>query len=133
DDAVASRFTFNVEVPLPDEPQRVRLFKIALGKQQKADFNIDEMAAELARKAGGASGRVVGDIVTAASQRALERAFSSGNVEEYVLTAEDLRAQLAPKGKKMSDEELQKIWSQVVLKPSVKQAILSKIQMLTAA
>jgi transitional endoplasmic reticulum ATPase len=46
-----------------------------------------------------------------------------------MLTAEDLRAQLAPKGKKMSDVDLQKIWSQVVLKPEVKQAILSKIQM----
>src|SRR5262249_17452573 len=62
DDAVKSRF-FEVEVPLPDEPQRARLFKIALGRLVQVDFRVDEMAVELASKTAGFSGRGIADLV----------------------------------------------------------------------
>src|SRR5262249_51590603 len=59
DDAIMSRFTFKIEVPYPDEQQREQLFKIALAKLERVDFNIDEMAAELAHLTGEISGRAI--------------------------------------------------------------------------
>jgi transitional endoplasmic reticulum ATPase len=104
------------------------LFKIFL-RQKPVNFDIDEVAPELARKAGNIGGRAIGDIVTAASQRALERAFETGKTDQIVITREDLMAQLAPQLKEVSEKDLQKVWSQIVLKPDIKQSILSKIRM----
>src|SRR5262249_48694397 len=49
--------------------------------------------------------------------------------KDIVITREDLMAQFAAQAKEVSEEDLQKIWSQIVLKPEIKTSILSKIRM----
>jgi transitional endoplasmic reticulum ATPase len=120
---------YKIEIPNPDPAQRTRLFQIFLGRQQRVDFNVDEIAAEMSQKAGNISGRDIDNLVRAASQTAMERAFAEGTPDQIVLTRKDLLAQLSTQLKEVSDEDLEKIWSQIVLKPDIKKSILSKIRM----
>ena len=57
DPAVLSRFGFQIELPNPDPSQRQRLFEIFLGKKPNRDFDPAAVAAELAAKSKGMSGR----------------------------------------------------------------------------
>src|SRR6185295_8924425 len=45
------------------------------------------------------------------------------------LTRDDLLAQLAPQGKEVSEADIEKAWSTIVLKPMVKDSIMTKIRM----
>jgi transitional endoplasmic reticulum ATPase len=88
DPAVLSRFGDRIEIPRPDEPQRTRLFRLFLGKQ-RTDFDVDEVAAMLARRHDGLSGREIGNIVKNASQLAVRRAIRAGTPEQVMLTRTD--------------------------------------------
>ena len=94
DPAVLSRFGDRIEIPRPDEAQRTRLFRLFLGKQ-RTDFDVDEVAAVLARRHDGLSGREIGSIVKNASQLAVRRAIQAGNPQQVVLTRADLDPALA--------------------------------------
>jgi SpoVK/Ycf46/Vps4 family AAA+-type ATPase len=128
DSAVLSRFVEKIEIPNPDEGQRQRMFEIQLAKKQ-VDFDVKQVSAELAHLAASYSGRDIFSLVDKASQHALGRAFKAGSTDHIVLTREDLLLQLAPQAKPVSDADLQKIWAQVILKPEIKDSILSKIRM----
>jgi SpoVK/Ycf46/Vps4 family AAA+-type ATPase len=129
DDAVRSRLGEPIEIPLPDEDERRRLLKVFLAKLKKVDFDLDAMAAELAPRTRNLGGRALGDLVRQASQRSVQRAFATGTSDDIVLRREDLLAQLAPAGKEVSEEKLQEIWSQIVLKPDIKADMLEKIRL----
>jgi SpoVK/Ycf46/Vps4 family AAA+-type ATPase len=129
DAAVLSRFTYQVEVPNPTPEQRERLFEIALRKYPRTDFDLKAMAAELAKRSGGIGGRQIGDLVKKAVQDAAQRAEDAGTPNDIVLTQADLRAQLAPKGRAVSDDELEKVWTEIVLKPETKATLLSMIRL----
>src|SRR5438270_11435581 len=83
----------------------------------------------MSAKAGKISEHDIDNLVRAASQTAMERAFAEGTPDQIVLTRKDLLAQLSTQLKEVSDEDLEKIWSQIVLKPDLKKSILSKIRM----
>ena len=78
DPAILSRFMYKIEIPNPDLEQRIRLFKIFLSRQKRIDFNVEEMAAELARKAGEISGRDI-DILALGSQRGARARIRAGH------------------------------------------------------
>src|ERR1051326_2591512 len=94
DSAILARFAYKIEIPLPTTNQRTKLFKILLGQQPRVDFDVEEMADELSRKAGGISGRDINRIVCAASQAALERALAENSPAPFVLTRQNLLSQL---------------------------------------
>jgi len=95
DSAIRSRFEDEIEIPAPDDAQREALFRVFLKRQQGLEFDVDQMAAELARRSGQISGRDVRKIVQRASQRALRRAMRTGTVERVVLIREDFLAEVA--------------------------------------
>ena len=128
DPAVVSRFTYQIEVPNPTLEQRERLFAVMLKKVKRVDFNIDEMAAELAKRSGEIAGRQINDLVQQSLQDAAQRADEAGG-GEIVLTREDLMRRFAPKGRPVSEEDLTAVWSQIVLSPPVTESILSMIRL----
>lgn len=95
DSAIRSRFEREIEIPLPDEAQREALFRVFLKRQPNLDFDVDQMAAELARRAGPISGRDVSKLVRRASQRALARAMRTRSADRVVLVREDFLAEVA--------------------------------------
>jgi SpoVK/Ycf46/Vps4 family AAA+-type ATPase len=132
DAAVLSRFTYQVEVPNPTLEHRQRLFAIVLSKYLRVDFDVRAMAAELAHATPGMAGRQIGDLVKKAVQDAAQRAEEAGTPNEIVLTAGDLRAQLAPKGRPVSEADLTSAWSEIVLEPPVKETLLSMVRLFNA-
>lgn len=132
DPAILSRFDQKVEVPLPDPDQRRQLFEVAI-KKKKTDFDVAEVAAELARLTGKLGGRDIFKLVERASQHAIERARQAGSIESVVLAREDLMKEAAPDSKEIPIEEIEKIWEKIVLEPSVKADILHKIRLFNKA
>jgi SpoVK/Ycf46/Vps4 family AAA+-type ATPase len=128
DEAVRSRLKENIEIPNPDAKLRQRLFQVFLGKL-KTDFDVAAVSEELARKTNNIGGRAISAIVENASQEAVARAIRDGHPDNVVLTREDLLAQVGPKGKEVSEEDLARIWERIVLPPQVKEDILDKIRM----
>lgn len=103
DDAILSRFTYRIEVPSPTLEQREKLFAIFLNKYPRADFDIAEVAAELARKGGGLAGRDINDVIVRASQAAAQRALRAGTPDKVALTRDDLLKEVADMVKSRSD------------------------------
>jgi SpoVK/Ycf46/Vps4 family AAA+-type ATPase len=130
---VRSRLKDAIEIPLPDEGQRQQLLKVFLRKLKKVDFDIDTVSAELARRTKNMGGRALSGLVERASQRAVQRALKSGTADNILLTHEDLLQELQPQGKEVSEEQLQQIWGQIVLKPEVKSDLLQKIRLFNRA
>ncbi|MEQ1574962.1 MAG: AAA family ATPase, partial [Vicinamibacterales bacterium] len=129
DKAVLDRFSaYQIEVPYPTPEQRERLFTVFLKKVPRIDFDIATTAAELAQLAGSVGGRRIYDSVDKALQEAANRAEEAGTGEPIVLRREDLLRQFAPKGRPVSEEDLTTVWSQIVLKPEVKDSLLSMIR-----
>jgi len=128
DEAVLDRFD-HIEVPNPTPEQRVRLFTVFLKKVPRVDFDIDEVAADLARRCGEIGGRKIHDAVQKAQREAAARAEEAGDGDRIVLTRDDLLRQFAPKGRPVSEEDLTAVWSQIVLAPDVKENILSMIRL----
>lgn len=126
DPAILSRFMDKIEIAYPDAEQRMRLFKIFLGRQMRVDFDVDEMAAEMSQKAGNISGRDINNLVEAASQTAMERAFAGDTPDRIVLTRKDLLDQVRPQ---LVITDPEPIWSKVVLKPDIKELLLRMIHM----
>src|SRR5205823_1577400 len=129
DSAVRSRFTYEIEVPNPTPELRERLFAIFLGKHTQRTFDVKAMAADLAKRSGDIGGRQIHDLVERAVQDAAQRADEAGGGQPIVLTREDLLRQFAPKGARVSDEDLEKVWSEIVLKPDVKASLLGMIRL----
>ncbi|MGH7489236.1 MAG: AAA family ATPase, partial [bacterium] len=132
DDAVRSRFSYEIEIPYPTAEQRERLFAIFLSRYPRVDFDITAMAVELARRSGDVGGRDIQQLVMRASQAAAQRAEEAGTPDAIVLTRDDLLRQFAPKGAAVTEEDLQKVWSQIVLKPDVKESLLGMIRLFNA-
>ncbi|MEP6970283.1 MAG: AAA family ATPase, partial [Betaproteobacteria bacterium] len=133
DAAIKSRFTYQIEIPNPDQAQRERLLAIFLGGKRQVDFDIVATAAELAARTNGLGGRDLQSLVRRAEQRAVQRALAAGIPERVVLSRVDIDAQLAPQGKEVSETELQAQWHQVVLKPAIKDAVMGKLRLFNRA
>jgi transitional endoplasmic reticulum ATPase len=130
DGAVLDRFgSYQIEIPNPTPEQRERLFKVFLKKVQRVDFDIDEMAADLAKRGGNIAGRQIHDRVEKALQEAAQRADDAADGQPIVLRRDDLLRQFAPAGRVVSEEEIEHAWSKIVLKPEVKEAILNRVRM----
>ena len=132
DDAVRSRLKDTIEIPNPDREQRTRLFALFLGKL-KVQFDVQEMASELARRTSNIGGRSISAVVERAAQEAVNRAIAQGTPDNVVLTREDLMREVAPRGKEVTDADLTRIWEQIVLKPQVKAGLMDKIRMFNRA
>jgi len=131
DDAINSRFTARVEIPLPDEAGRREILKGMLSSRiPNASFDIDDAADKLAQVLKGKSGRDLKNFIN----RALEReALRAGSPDEINLTLAGLMDEAMPKGKEVSEEELQQIWSKIVLPADVKDSVINKIRMFNRA
>jgi SpoVK/Ycf46/Vps4 family AAA+-type ATPase len=99
DSTILSRFTYKIGIPNPTVEQRERLFRIFLGKCARADFDIDQVAIELARRCGDIGGRDIQSLVQRALQEASQRAFEIGKPDQVTITREDLLRQFAPQGR----------------------------------
>ena len=128
DEAVRSRLKDTIEIPNPDRGQREQLFRLFIG-QRKTDFDVDEVAAELARRTNNIGGRDITAIVERALQEAATRAIAAGTSENVILTRADLLREVAPKGKEVTEADLAGIWEKIVLKAAVKSDLLDKIRM----
>ena len=98
DDAFLSRFEEKIEVANPGPEDRLKLFKLFLTKQP-VDFDVEEMAGELARRSGEMGVRDIQNLVRRAAQRAVQRAFDTDTVHSVVLKREDLVTQLPPENR----------------------------------
>ncbi len=93
DSAIRSRFVDKIEIPNPDAEQRCRMLQILLAKK-RVDFDVNQVATELAGKAGDISGRDLYSLIERASQVALQRALKTGKVDQVILSRQDLVSEL---------------------------------------
>jgi SpoVK/Ycf46/Vps4 family AAA+-type ATPase len=93
DSAILSRFVDKIEIPNPDAQQRRQLFQNMLAKQ-RVDFDVDQVAGELASQIGDRSGRDIYSLIERASQAALQRALKAGKADQVILSRQDLVSQL---------------------------------------
>jgi SpoVK/Ycf46/Vps4 family AAA+-type ATPase len=132
DEAIRSRLKDAIEIPNPDREQREQLFRLFLGKL-RTDFDVEPLAAELARRTNNIGGRAISAMVERAAQEAVNRAIAAGTPEQVVLTRADVLREFEPRGKQVADADLARIWDQIVLKPDVKADLLEKIRMFNRA
>src|SRR6185437_8460665 len=131
DEAIKRRFTFKIEIPLPDEAGRRELLKRFLAERPlDPTLDIEEVTAFLAKRLNRNSGSALSDIVRRAMQRAVAE---SDSPEEVRLTREQLLKEAMPQGKEVSEADLAKIWEKIVLKPEVKSELMDKIRMFNRA
>jgi SpoVK/Ycf46/Vps4 family AAA+-type ATPase len=90
DNAILSRFSERLLIPLPNHAARVRLFSILLSEKKLA-FPVDDGAVLLAdlSEGKGLSGRDLRNWIGAAEQSALLRALEDGGPEHYAITLDD--------------------------------------------
>jgi transitional endoplasmic reticulum ATPase len=98
DDGFLSRFEEKIEVAHPTPEDRRKLFKLFLSKHP-SDFDVDEIAAELARRCGDIGGRDIQSLVRRATQLAIQRAFDTNTVDHVVLQRDDVLSQLPPENR----------------------------------
>jgi SpoVK/Ycf46/Vps4 family AAA+-type ATPase len=127
DPAILSRFRNRIEIPLPAEAARAELLKRFMGEVARDPaLDVEEAAATLAKRTPGKSGRDLYMLV----QRAISSSVMLGDSpDDAQLTLKGLMAEVAPPVKEISEAELKKIWSQVVLKQEVKDSIIGKLRM----
>jgi SpoVK/Ycf46/Vps4 family AAA+-type ATPase len=126
DVAMLDRFR-QIEIGLPDESARCEILKGAIrSRSVDPTLDIDEISALLAKKTSRKSGRDLVHLVANAMARVVD---SSDSVDDACLTRESLVNEVTPQGRAVSDSELEKVWTQIVLKPQVKEYILAKIRM----
>ena len=128
DPALLSRFDDRIEVPAPDQDQRQRLFAVALGSK-RTDFDVEAVSRELTGISSRMSGRDIFKLVERAAQHAIARAREQGDLENIVLSREDLMAEAAPETAEIPAEKLEEIWSKIVLDPKLKSSILHKVRL----
>jgi len=98
DDAILERFPDVIEIPYPDAPQRRQLLQILLAKK-RVDFDVPQVAAELAGMTGNFSGRALRNLVDKATAAAMTRAFENepeSDEVNIIVSREDLISQLPP-------------------------------------
>jgi SpoVK/Ycf46/Vps4 family AAA+-type ATPase len=131
DSAILSRFTSKIEIPLPDESARREILKRLLNEKPLDEgFDIEEVSALLAKRLNRKSGRDLVSLVNRAMERAV---MASDSPDDVKLTRAALLAEATPQGKEVSDADLAKVWSKIVLDPAVQDSIVSKIKMFNAA
>ena len=129
--AILSRFTTQIEIPLPDEPARAEILKRLLAEKPcDPSLDVEETCAFLAKRLKRKSGRDLVKIVDRAMGRA---ATESDSPETIALTRDLLIKEALPQAREVSEAALGEIWSKIVLKPSVKQDLLDKIRMFNRA
>ena len=128
DPALLSRFDDRIEVPAPDRDQRQRLFAVALGSK-RTDFDVEAVSRELAGLSGRMSGRDIFKLVERAAQHAIDRAREQGDLDNIVLSREDLMSEAAPEPEELPAEKIEAIWSKIVLDPEVKHSIMHKVRL----
>lgn len=92
DSALLSRFSNQIEVPLPDENLRVELIKV-LFKNKKYAFNLNEIAEMLAIKTEGLSGRDLTSLVNQIALNAFDRGMDVDDdfdASRAVITEDDV-------------------------------------------
>ncbi len=128
DEAIKSRFgpANQIPIPLPDENARCLILKNLISDQPLAPgLNVDEVAAEMARRTEGSAGRDLKSLVDSALQRAVS---ASKSADDLYLTAANLLQEVMPADTSMSEEELQKIWSDIVLTPKLKNELMNRVR-----
>lgn len=135
DSAILSRFTSKIEIPLPDTDGRREMLKRLIvertqGSTLTPDFDIDEVSALLAKQTNRKSGRDLVSLVSRALERAVMVADSPDDVR---LTRELLLAEVAPQGgRQLSDADVEAAWSRIVLRPAIKDSIITKIRLFSS-
>ncbi|AYO54500.1 AAA family ATPase [Acinetobacter wuhouensis] len=90
DSALMSRLERKIEIGLPDQVARSQIL-ISMLNSKPTDFEVSEVANQLAEKTQGLSGRDLNSLVTRATRRAVSRAIQSGDDLEHTrITEEDL-------------------------------------------
>ncbi len=137
DNGILERFRDQIEIPYPDEAMRARIVEIMLGKKP-LDFEPKPVAADIAAIMGSVSGRELYNLVERASEKAVGRALKEHHADNVILSRDDLYASLPPDKRArvprppIPEATLQKIWSQIVLKPEIKDSIMTKIRLFTS-
>ena len=88
DPAVLSRLPRRISIPMPDAESLQRLAKVMLDGKPLA-FDLEQGAAELARRARGCSGRDLRGWIEHAEQNAVVRAMDSGDPDSIELRLSD--------------------------------------------
>jgi hypothetical protein len=90
DAAVRVRFARQIELPLPAADERRRMLSLFLEGYPR-NFDVDEVAAQLAPMTAGMSGRDLRSLVQRAAEVAASRAIAAGNPDGVSLTYDDLK------------------------------------------
>jgi SpoVK/Ycf46/Vps4 family AAA+-type ATPase len=93
DIAVQSRLETKILIDKPNRDARQRLFRQMLSKQ-RADFDRDAVAAELADLTAGLAGRGIEDVIRGAEQRAIRRFRAAKDPNALMLTRADLLSEV---------------------------------------
>jgi len=126
DPAILSRFGSKIEIGLPDEAARAEIF-VRLLRERPVDpaMDCEEVAALVAKRTQGRSGRDLVKLVESGMARAVMGAASPSDV---VLSQAHLLAELSPERREVSDAELTDIWAKIVLAPEVEGTIVRKVK-----
>jgi SpoVK/Ycf46/Vps4 family AAA+-type ATPase len=131
DDAIKSRFSDEIEIPLPNEANRqVIIHNLLAQKIPNMQFNPTLAAEQLAPIFQNKSGRDIKNFVSRVAESAI---LNSGSVEGIDIRLEDLIEAASPKGKVVPDAEIEKIWQGVILPEDVKSNILGKLRLFNNA
>lgn len=90
DAAILSRFSSQIEIPLPDFEARLKMFELKLGGVPLS-FDVKVMCHELAIGSEGYSGRDIHDYVQASKQRAAMRAIRNNTQDKVVIERGDFQ------------------------------------------
>lgn len=88
DAAILSRLPKRIAIPLPDEAARQRLLKVLLIRKPLA-CPLAELAADLAQRSSGLSGRDLRSWIERAEQKAVARALAAGEPDAVTLVPDD--------------------------------------------
>ena len=90
--AILSRFTEQIEIPLPDFEQRIQLLDILIGRRPlEMPQHRQELLRVLAKLCDGKSGRDLRALIERATVHAIGRATKLGRPLEFSLSLDDLR------------------------------------------
>ena len=128
DDAIRKRFSNEIPIPLPDEKARVQILKNLISDPRNPlapGLNIEQVAAEMARRTEGFAGRDLLMLVNRAKQRAVG---ASSSPDDFSITADNLLEEVRPKDMSIPEDELQEIWSDIVLPPKLKNELMNRVR-----
>ncbi len=126
DPAILSRFTV-INIELPDEDARYQIVKKeiqAQGKNFESSFDIERIARKIAKETPKKSGRNLRDVVAQALFKSMDRV---DNPLDSVLTEADLEGEIGIKAPVKMPDNVEEIWSKIVLKPEIKAALIQRV------